>query len=72
LAAEPVERGVEHRTEMPEVGGSDADLCGENDLAVVDCGLRVVGLPGRCALGAHHPRIRVTEVDHAVGPLRGA
>ena len=54
----------------PKSGGVDRDLRGEDDLPLVDRGLRVVGLPGRGALGAHHPRVRVGQVDLALRQLR--
>ena len=55
---------------MPEVRGVDGDLGREHDLAVVDRCLRVVGLAGRGALRAHHPRVRVRQIDRPLRQLR--
>jgi hypothetical protein len=60
---------VEHRLQMPEVRGVDGDLGGEDDLPVVDRGLRVVCLLRRCALGAHHPGVRVRGIDLSLRDL---
>ena len=54
---------------MPKVGCGDADLRSQDDLAVIDRGLGVVGLPWRCALGAHHTGVQVGQVDRAVRQL---
>ncbi len=55
VLGEVLQRGVEHRLEMPEVRRVDRDLRGEDHLLLVHAGLRVVSLPGRRALRAHHP-----------------
>ena len=55
VLGEMLQGGVEHRLEMPEVRRVDRDLRGEDHLLLVHAGLRVVGLPGRRALRAHHP-----------------
>lgn len=68
VAVQVRQGGLERRRQVPEVGRIDGDLGGENDLALVDSGLRVVGLPGWAAFGVHHPRVGVRHID----PLRAA
>ena len=69
MLGEVPQGGVEHRLQMPEVRRVDGDLRGEDDLLLVHGGLRVVGLPGWGALRAHHPGVRIGEVDHPVRQL---
>ena len=56
VALQLLQGGVEQRFQVSEVGGVDRDLGREDDLLIVDRGLRVVGLPRRGG-----PWVRITR-----------
>jgi hypothetical protein len=64
------QRGVKDWLQVPEVRRLGRDLRRDDDLPVGDGGLRVIALDRGLSLGAHHPRVRVGQVDPPVGHRR--
>ena len=60
--------GADHWVQVSEVRRLGRDLGGDDDLSIVDRQLRVVALQRRLAMGAHHTRVAIGDVNQ---PRRG-